>query len=316
MTRIDAHHHVWRPVTPSLANVPASAVPRDDGPHSAKAEGSTAAPSRRVHDWLDAPDMAPVRRDFTLDDLAPQAAAAGIDRTILVQVLPDTEETEEFLTLAATADLIAGVVGWADLTSDRLADTLTALRAGPGGELLVAVRHLVQGETDPGWLNRPDVRRGLGTVARAGLAYDLLTLPHQLPAAIATVRALPELTFVLDHLSKPPISRGEQEPWATLIRELAAEPNVFCKLSGMVTEAHWSDWTVADLRPFADVVLDAFGPFRVMFGSDWPVCLLASSYQDVVLTAEELTASLSAAERAAVFGGTAARAYRLRKEAL
>ncbi|MFF9808353.1 amidohydrolase family protein [Streptomyces coeruleorubidus] len=299
MTRIDAHHHLWRLSTPT------------DGGHPVEAASATPGPSRRVHDWLDAPGLALVRRDFTPADLVPEAAAAGVDGTILVQVLPDAEETAEFLSLAGTAGLVAGVVGWAELTADDLTDALAHLRAGPGGELLVGVRHLVQGEADPGWLNRQDVRRRLGTVARAGLAYDLLTLPHQLPAAIATVRALPELTFVLDHLSKPPIARGEREPWATLIRELAAEPNVFRKLSGMVTEARWRDWTVAGLRPYADTVLDAFGPSRVMFGSDWPVCLLASSYQDVVLTAEELTAALSATERAEVFGGTAARAYRL-----
>ena len=305
MTRIDAHHHVWRP-RPAMPV--AETAPR--------APGTAAGPSRRRHDWLDAPDMAAVRRDFTLADLAPEAAAAGIDRTILVQVLPDTDETAEFLSLAGAADLVAGVVGWADLTSDRLADTLAALRTGTGGELLVGIRHLVQGEADPGWLNRGDVRRGLGGVADAGLAYDLLTLPHQLPAAIATVRALPELVFVLDHLSKPPIVSGELRPWAALIRELAAEPNVFCKLSGMVTEADRTGWTVADLRPYADEVLDAFGPSRVMFGSDWPVCLPAASYPEVVRAAEEVTDRLTAAERAEVFGGTAARAYRLRKEDL
>jgi L-fuconolactonase len=231
-------------------------------------------------------------------------------------VLPDAEETAEFLTLAASSDLVAGVVGWADLTAEDVADSLDALRRGPGGELLVGIRHLVQAEADPAWLNRPDVRRGLGAVADADLVYDLLTVPHQLPAALATVRALPELTFVLDHVSKPPIASGEQEPWAARVRELAAEPNVFCKLSGMVTEADCRTWTTDDLRPYADVVLDAFGPSRVMFGSDWPVCLLAASYRQVVRTTEELTSALSAAERAEVFGGTAARAYRLPLERL
>ncbi|GLP65004.1 amidohydrolase [Streptomyces sp. TUS-ST3] len=295
MTRIDAHHHVWR---------------LKDSPKD------TPGPSPRPHDWLDTPAMKPVRRDFTLDDLAAETASTGIDRTILVQVLPDAEETAEFLTLAASSDLVAGVVGWADLTAADMADSLDALRRGPGGELLVGIRHLVQAEADPAWLNRPDVRRGLGAVADANLVYDLLTVPHQLPAALATVRALPELTFVLDHVSKPPIASGEQEPWAARVRELAAEPNVFCKLSGMVTEADRRTWTTDDLRPYADVVLDAFGPSRVMFGSDWPVCLLAASYQQVVRTTEELTSALSAAERAEVFGGTAARAYRLPLERL
>ncbi|MEU4449409.1 amidohydrolase family protein [Actinosynnema sp. NPDC050801] len=297
MTRIDAHHHVWRLLPDGHAGT---------------------GPSPRAHDWLDGADLAPIRRDFGLDDLSSVASVAEIDRTVLVQVVPDVEETADFLSLSADEGkgLVAGVVGWVDLTDDAVGDVLAALRAGPGGDLLVGVRHLVQGEPDPRWLARPDVRRGLRAVADAGLVYDLLTLVHQLPAAIETVRALPGATFVLDHLSKPPIAGGEREPWASYIRELAAEPNVTCKLSGMVTEADPVGWTVADLRPFADVVLDAFGPSRVMFGSDWPVCLLAASYEEVVAAAEGLTAGLTAGERDEVFGGTAARVYRLPEERL
>jgi L-fucono-1,5-lactonase len=277
--RIDAHHHVWEL-------------------------------GRRPQAWLDGAGMAAIRRDFTLADLAPLTAAAGIDRTILVQVLPSRAETAEFLALAGEPGPVAGVVGWTDLTSDRVRESLAALRAGRGGAHLVGIRHLVQGEPDPRWLGRPDVRRGLRAVTGAGLVYDLLTLPHQLPAAIDTVRSLPELTFVLDHLSKPPIAAGELHPWAKLIQELAALPNVSCKLSGMVTEAG-PGWTVAGLRPYAEVVLDAFGPARVMFGSDWPVCLLASSYADVTSAARDLTAALTREEQALVFGGTAARVYGL-----
>jgi L-fuconolactonase len=277
--RIDAHHHVWEL-------------------------------GRRPQAWLDGDAMAAIRRDFTLADLAPLTAAAGIDRTILIQVLPSLTETAEFLTLAGEPGPVAGVVGWADLTSDRVRETLGSLRSGPGGVHLMGIRHLVQGESDPRWLVRTDVRRGLRAVASAGLVYDLLSLPDQLPAAIDTVRALPGLTFVLDHLSKPPIATGELHPWATLIRELAALPNVSCKLSGMVTEVG-PRWTVAGLRPYAEVVLDAFGPARVMFGSDWPVCLLAASYADVTSAARELTATLTREEQALVFGGTAARVYGL-----
>ncbi|GAA0667038.1 amidohydrolase family protein [Kitasatospora atroaurantiaca] len=276
--RIDAHQHVWE-----LA--------------------------RRPQTWLDAPELTAIRRDFGPADLAPRARAARIERTVLVQVLPDVAETREFLALAAVDPLIAGVVGWADLTSPGMADTLAELREGPGGDLLVGVRHLVQGEADPDWLARPDVRRGLRTVGEAALCYDLLTLPHQLPSAIEAVRALPEQPFVLDHLSKPPIARGELEPWAGRLRELAREPNVFCKLSGLVTEADPDAWTVADLRPYAETALDAFGPDRIMFGSDWPVCLLAATYEQVVNAAEELTAHLAPHEREQVFGGTAARCY-------
>jgi L-fuconolactonase len=280
MIRIDAHHHLW-----DL--------------------------SRRRHDWLDGPDMLAIRRDFTAADLAAETAAERIDQTILVQVLPDLDETVEFLALADGSDAAAGVVGWADLGSEKISDVLAGLRAVPGGGKLLGIRHLVQGEPDPAWLNRPDVRRGLAAVADAGLVYDLLTLPHQLPAAIDTVRALPQLTFVLDHLSKPPIASRTLEPWASLIYELAAEPNVFCKLSGMVTEAGRGGWKVADFRPYAATVFDAFGPSRVMFGSDWPVCLLAATYTEVCEIAEQLTGQLNSDEHDAVFGGTAARAYRL-----
>ncbi|MFI9364491.1 amidohydrolase family protein [Kitasatospora sp. NPDC053057] len=282
--RVDAHHHVWEL-------------------------------GRRPQAWLDGPESAAIRRDFGTADLAPHARAAGIDRTVLVQVLPDLAETREFLALAAAEPLIAGVVGWVDLTAPEAADTLAELRQGPGGERLVGVRHLVQGEAEPAWLARPEVRRGLRAVGAAGLRYDLLVLPHQLPAAIDTVRALPDQTFVLDHLAKPPIARGELEPWAGRLRELAGEPNVFCKLSGLVTEARRDAWCVADLRPYADAALDAFGPGRMMFGSDWPVCLLAASYEEVVGTAGELTEKLDPHERAQVFGGTAARAYGLAEPA-
>jgi L-fuconolactonase len=225
-------------------------------------------------------------------------------------VLPSPAETAEFLALAGETGPVAGVVGWTDLTSDRVRESLDALRSGRGGAHLVGIRHLVLGEPDLRWLTRTDVRRGLRAVAGAGLVYDLLTLPHQLPAAIDIVRALPGLTFVLDHLSKPPIAAGELHPWAALVRELAALPNVSCKLSGMVTEAS-PPWTVAGLRPYAEVVLDAFGPARVMFGSDWPVCLLAASYAEVISAARELTAALTREEQALVFGGTAARVYGL-----
>jgi L-fuconolactonase len=255
--------------------------------------------------------MARIRRDFGVGDLAAAAGAAGITRTILVQVLPDAQETAEFLALAAGSTLIGGVVGWVDLTRPDVADVLAALAQGPGGDRLVGVRHLVQSEPDPGWLLRPDVGAGLRAVGAAGLSYDLLTRVGQLPAAIQAVRGAPETGFVLDHLSKPAIASGELEPWASRIRELAAEPNVYAKLSGLVTEADWGSWTVAGLRPYAETALEAFGPARVMFGSDWPVCLLAASYEQVAGAARELLTGLSAAERDQVLGGTAAGAYRL-----
>ena len=279
---VDAHHHLWELKV-------------------------------RAQDWLRAPELKPIWRDFQLDELEPDARAAGVDKTILVQVAASADETREFLAFAACNKLIGGVVGWMDLTADDPAAQLTALRRGPGGQLLKGIRHLVQDEPDPDWLARVDVRRGLSAVAAAGLPYDLLVKPSQASAALDVVRALPELTFVLDHLGKPPIAAGSgpDPAWETWLRDLAAEPNVVCKLSGMVTEADWSTWTVADLEPYADVALEAFGADRLMFGSDWPVCVLAGTYTEVFSTARRLTSGLSDAERAAVFGGTATRVYGL-----
>ena len=278
--RVDAHHHLW---------------------------------DLQVRDqtWMVGPSMDPIRRNFTVDDLAPVASAAGVTATVIVQTVGLPDETPEFLEVAAGNELVAGVVGWVDLTSGAVADSLAGLRERPDGAWLKGIRHQVHDEEDPRWLCRDDVRRGLAAVAEAGLAYDLLTKTPHLPAAIETVAAMPGLSFVVDHISKPPIATGELEPWATNLRELATYSNVTCKLSGMVTEAPWPSWTTDDLRPYVEVVLEAFGPERVMFGSDWPVCLLAATYGEVVGAAEELTAGLSAAEREAVFGDTARRVYHL-----
>ncbi|MFD4409357.1 amidohydrolase family protein [Streptomyces sp. NPDC058476] len=277
---VDAHHHVW-----DL--------------------------SVRDQDWITGPELQRLRRNFTLADLAPQARAAGVDRTVLVQTITVAEETPEFLALAARSELVAGVVGWTDLTRPDVAEELARLRESPGGRYLKGIRHQVQGEPDPEWLLRPEVRRGLAAVADAGLVYDLLVLPHQLPASVKAAAAHPELTFVLDHLGKPPIASGAREPWASHVRTLAALPNTVCKLSGMVTEADPATWTTGTLRPYADTVLDAFGPDRLMFGSDWPVCTLAATYGQVMDATHELTSTLDAGERASVFSGTATRVYGL-----
>lgn len=278
--RVDAHHHVWDLTV-------------------------------REQDWITGPELQPLRRNFAVADLAPQARAAGIDGTVLVQTITVPEETPEFLALAQESELITGVVGWTDLTAPDVSDALARLRELPGGRYLKGIRHQVQGEPDPEWLLRPEVRNGLAAVAAAGLVYDLLVLPQQLPTCVRAAADHPELTFVLDHLGKPPIATGVLEPWATALRALAALPNTVCKLSGMVTEADLAKWTADDLRPYADTVLEAFGPGRVMFGSDWPVCTLAASYDQVVAVTEELTGGLGTGERADVFGGTAARVYRL-----
>ncbi|MET1073430.1 MAG: amidohydrolase family protein [Umezawaea sp.] len=278
MRRVDAHHHLW-----DLA--------------------------ARPQDWLAGLD--PIRRDFGETDLREVTSAAGIDATVLVQVLPDVRETVEFLALAGKSDVISGVVGWVDLTAPDVAEQLDRLRRGPGGDRLVGVRHLVEPEPDPAWLARPEVLAGLRAVRDAGLVYDVLTRPHQLPAAVAAAKALPDLVFVLDHLSKPDIAGRVLEPWAGGLSELAVLPNVVAKVSGLVTEAG-PQWTVDDLRPFVDTALEAFGPSRLMVGTDWPVCLLAASYDEVLDSVRQVTDGLTTAELDQVFGGTATRVYRLR----
>ncbi|MYS81883.1 amidohydrolase family protein [Embleya scabrispora] len=267
--------------------------------------------SARDQPWLADAALAPIRRSFALTELEPEAASTKVTSTVLVQTIAVADETPEFLALAAASRLVAGVVGWVDLTAPDIAETIGALRELPGGEHLVGIRHPVQDEPDPHWLIRPDVIRGLAAVASAGLAYDLLVQSHQIPAAARAAATLPELTFVLDHLGKPPIAAGERAPWAGDIKTLAALPNTVCKLSGLVTEADWRTWSLRDLRPFAETALEEFGPDRLMFGSDWPVCLLAASYRDVVDTAATLTGSLSPTEQATVFAGTATRVYGL-----
>ena len=267
-------------------------------------------PVRAPYPWMTA-ELDAIRRPFGMGDVAPELSTAGVDATILVQARISLAETRELLAIAAATPLVAGVVGWADLTDPGLADVLADLRAGPGGDRLVGIRHPASDEPDPDWLRRDDVARGLATVGRAGLVYDLLIWPREIPAAQAAVRRAPDVRFVVDHLAKPPILAGRLESWASGIRGIAASPNTVAKLSGLITEAAWTSWTVDDLRPFADVALDAFGPGRLLFGSDWPVCLLAGSYQAVIDAARELTSGLSEAERSAVFGGTAEDVYRL-----
>jgi len=270
---IDAHHHLWDPAA-------------------------------REYPWLAGDAMAPIRHRYGLAELRAAVEPLGVDGTILVQTLPSVAETRSFLALSDP--LIRGVVGWVDLTSPSIADDLATL-PGP----LVGIRHQAQDEPDAEWLARPDVLRGLHAVAAAGLTFDLLVLPHQLRSAITAVRAVPGGRFVLDHAAKPPIVSGRLDPWAGLISELAGLPNVACKLSGLVTEANWGQWKPADIRPYAEHVLDRFGPDRVLFGSDWPVCELAGDYPAVFALAEQFCEELTAAEHAAVLGESARSWYRL-----
>lgn len=277
---IDAHHHLWDPAV-------------------------------REYPWLAGEALAPIRRRYDVAELRRNTEASQVDGTVLVQTIPDVPETVDFLAVAANDPLVLGVVGWVDLTDPGVADTLAELRTKPGGDRLVGIRHLVQDEADPNWLARPDVLRGLRAVAAAGLTYDLLVFPHQLESAIVAVRRVPEGRFVLDHAAKPPIASGEREPWSTSLSLLAAAPNVACKLSGLVTEADWADWSDVDIEPYARRVFEVFGPDRVLFGSDWPVCELAADYGRVFALAQRLCAGLGEADRAKVFGTSARRWYRL-----
>ena len=284
MTRVDAHHHLWP--DPSPADYP----------------------------WM-TDDLAAIRRPFMTADLAPLLAANGIDRTVLVQTRASVDETATFLATAAETTFIAGVVGWVDLAAPDVPDAIAGLRAGPGGDRLVGIRHQVHDEPDPDWLRRADVRRGIAAVGEAGLAYDVLVRTRELPAAAETVRILPEVRFVIDHLAKPPIRDGGAAlaAWADAMLPFAGLANTWAKVSGLVTEADWSGWRSADLADPIRVAVNVFGPERLLFGSDWPVCLVAASYARVV---EAATAGLKAAgldedELARVFGTNAMDVYRL-----
>jgi L-fuconolactonase len=277
---VDAHHHFWDP-------------------------------SRADYPWM-TDDLAAIRRPFGPDDLAPVLRASGVDRTVLVQTRASVDETLEFLATAAATPFLAGVVGWVDLTDAGVADAIAKLRAAQGGEHLVAIRHQVHDEPDPEWLLREDVRRGIAAVGEAGLAYDLLVRPRELPAALAVTQELTDVRFVIDHIAKPSIASGVLQSWADLIRPFGDLAHVWCKVSGMVTEADWVSWQPDDLRPYVQHVLDVFGPDRLLFGSDWPVCLLAASYQRVFDSARAALGDLNPSETAAIFGGNATDVYRLR----
>jgi L-fuconolactonase len=276
---VDAHHHFWDP-------------------------------TRVDYPWL-TDELAAIRRPFGPADLAPLVVAAGIDATVLVQTRSSLAETEEFLAIAATTAFVRGVVGWVDLRDPAVGDTVARLRAGPGGERLVAIRHQVHDEADPDWLGRDDVRRGIRAVGAAGLAYDLLVRARELPSARDVVKSLPDVRFVVDHLAKPAIRAGADPAWEAAVATFRGLPNAWWKLSGLVTEADWESWRPSDLQPFVDRVLDAAGADRLMFGSDWPVCLLAAGYDEVLATAQTLIASLTADEQAAILGGTAVEIYGL-----
>ena len=250
--------------------------------------------------------MSRIARDFLPADLAAVAAPQGITGSVAVQARQSPEESRWLLELADASPIIRGVVGWVDLRSEQVCDELARFAAH---EKFVGVRHVVQDEPDPRFLLGEGFVRGLRQLHPFGLTYDLLLYPPQLPAAIELVAMLPEQPFVLDHLAKPRIKAGEIDQWRRDIVALARHENVYCKLSGLVTEADWHGWRRSDFVPYLDVAIDAFGPQRLMFGSDWPVCLVAAEYADVAGIVADVIGRLSAAEQADIWGGTAARFY-------
>ena len=275
LKRIDAHQHFWRY-------------------------------SEDEYGWI-SDAMAAIRRDFLPDDLRPLLDEAGIDATVAVQARQSLEETEWLLELATEHDWITGVVGWVPLVSGDMQATLEKLCQSPK---LRGIRHVLQAEPDE-YFERADFNAGLGKLAKMGLVYDILVVERQLPAAIRFVDRHPDQTFVLDHVAKPRIADGELEPWCTNIRELAHRQNVACKISGMVTEADLNHWTVDQLRSYVDVVLEAFGPSRLLFGSDWPVCAVAASYQRWAIVVRDFIRGLSPDEQGLIMGGNCKSIYRL-----
>lgn len=274
--RIDAHQHFWR--------------------YSATDYG-----------WI-SDDMHVLRRDFLPPDLAPLLAANGFDGSMAVQARQTLDETNWLLDLADDYPFILGVVGWVNLCSPRVADDLAALT---DRRKLVGIRHIVQGEPDDEFLLRPDFCRGVARLEGFGLAYDILIFPGHLPVAVEFARRFPRQRFVLDHLAKPSIRTGELAGWARDLRGLAALDNVSCKLSGMVTEADWSDWTSAGIEPCLDTAMEMFGAERLMIGSDWPVCTLAADYTRTMTLVIDYVGRLSDSERDLVLGLNAQRFWRL-----
>jgi L-fuconolactonase len=274
--RLDAHQHFW--------NYSAAEYP-----------------------WI-GPGLERLARDYLPPDLDPLLAGEGLDGSVAVQARQSVEESRWLLALAEAHPLVKGVVGWVDLRSDRVGDDLRMVAAHPK---FVGVRHVVQDELNPRFVLGEGFIRGLRQLRQHGLTYDLLLYPSQLPAAVELVALLPEQPFVVDHLAKPRIAAGEIEGWGRDIRVIARHENVCCKVSGMVTEAARQGWKRDDFTPYLDVVLEAFGPERLMFGSDWPVCLLAGEYADVAAIPRDYFSRLSATEQRMIWGDTAARFYGL-----
>jgi len=261
--------------------------------------------NQREYPWIGDKRIA---RDFLPNDLQAELNPLRIDGSVAVQARQTLEESRWLLNLADHYPLIKGVVGWVDLRSAHVEKDLAELAKHPR---FVGVRHVVQDELDLNFMLQPDFLRGIGKLKQFKLVYDILIFPKQLPAAIQLVEKFPEQTFVLDHIAKPFIKDGTVSPWDKQIREVSRHPGVFCKVSGMVTEAKHGAWKKEEFTPYLDVVFEAFGPDRLMYGSDWPVCLLSASYPDVYGIVEQYVQKNAAKFENAIFGGNATRAYRI-----
>jgi len=267
--------------------------------------------SEREYGWID-DSMAALRRDFLPADLKPELERNGFQGCVAVQARQTLEETRWLLELAEHAPFILGVVGWVDLRSPRLQFELESLAVNPK---LVGVRHIVQSEPDERFLLQPDFLRGIAMLEEFDLAYDILIYTRHLPVAAEFVTKFPRQRFVLDHLAKPPIKSGAIDVWARGIQGLAAFSNVYCKVSGLVTEADWQAWKPEDIRPYLDLVFECFGPSRLMTGSDWPVCTVAGSYSRVMNLTKDYLGKYAEKERNAVLGENAATFWRLKRPA-
>jgi L-fuconolactonase len=273
---IDAHQHFWR-----------LSLPFD-------------------YSWLDGPQHAPIRRDFLPEDLEPHLRAVGVQRTIFVQTQHHLEETRWALGLATSCPFIAGIVGWVDLASAACEEQVLEFKKHPK---FVGVRHITQDEPDDDFIVRADVLRGLGVLEKHQVPFDLLFYVKHLRHVTTLAPRLPGSKMVIDHLAKPHIRQRRTDDWLPQFRQAAEFPNLYCKLSGMITEADWRSWSAADLKPYVQAALECFGPERCMFGSDWPVCELAGSYEQVYEALVEALGPLSESEQAAIFGETACRFY-------
>ena len=281
--RVDSHHHLW-----DL--------------------------SIRPQDWMVGDGMEPVARNFDTSDLRAAIAGTKIEKTVLVHATTTYDETYELLEIAQSDETVIAVVGWLQIDSPDAIARCEKYLAAPGGSYLKGIRDVAQDLPDSQYLAKPQSIATVQQLGKMGLTYDILTKTPELKAAIDLVKVCPDVQFVLDHISKPYIAKGEIEPWKSLITELASYENVSCKISGMVTEAKWNTWTTQDFVPYVDHIIESFSPQRLMFGSDWPVALLAApSYSEVVQLAERLTATLSQTENELFWHKNVLSAYKITK---